>query len=465
VVDLDGTLLNSDMLVESFFALLSEAPISALRALASLRRGKAALKAEIAARVSPEMARMPWNDRVVDMVVAERARGRRVYLASASDQHLVRAIADHLGLFDGIFASDGTTNLSGQAKTAALCAAFGEGGFDYAANDHVDIAVWEKARRVIVVNASGGLVAAVRNRWPDATVISSSHAGLKTYLKAIRVHQWVKNVLLLVPMLSAHRFDLSTLLACCIAIVSFSFCASSVYVMNDLIDLSRDRAHHSKRNRPFAAGTIPILTGLAMVPVLLGASILLALLVDPRFVGVLAIYYVVTVAYSLYLKRQMMIDVVTLACLYGLRLLAGGAATHLSMSAWLAAFSLFLFTGLALVKRCTELAGRIASGSGDPAGRGYRLTDLPMLEMLATASSFTSILVFQLYVNSDAVAALYAHPKWLTAVGAVLVYWLGYVLLLTHRGEMKDDPVVFAATNKTSLCCGVIVAAVFLLSL
>jgi phosphoserine phosphatase len=333
VIDLDGTLLQSDILVESFFALLSEAPLTALGGLFSLRRGKAALKARIAADASLDLARLPWNDQLIDMIVAERSLGRRIYLASASDRRIVQAVADHLDLFDGIFASDGHCNLSGAAKAAALSEAFGEGGFDYAGNAAVDLAVWRHARRVIVVNAPPGLVRRVQGLWADAQAIGTFRPGLRTYLKAIRVHQWVKNVLLFVPMLSAHRFGLGAFASCCLAFLSFSLCASSVYVLNDLIDLNRDRLHRSKRRRPFAAGKIPILTGLALVPLMLLAAALLALTVNPRFAGVLAVYYAATLAYSLALKRQMMIDVVVLACLYGLRLLAGGAAANVALSA------------------------------------------------------------------------------------------------------------------------------------
>lgn len=465
VVDLDGTLLASDMLVEGFFSLLSEAPLKALGALVALRDGKAALKARIAAAAKLTLARMPWNDRLIDLIVAERVRGRRVYLASATDQRLVQAVADHLGLFDGVFASNGVVNLSGDAKAAALCAAFGEGGFDYAGNSRIDLAVWRRARHIVAVDASPSLIAEVRRYRADATVLGISRPHLRSYVQAIRLHQWLKNLLLFVPMLGAHRFDAATVSRCLIAALSFSLCASSVYVMNDLIDLDRDRAHHSKRARPFAAGRIPILHGLVMSPAMLVAAAALAVAVNVRFVGVLAIYYVTTVAYSLLLKRRMMIDVAVLAGLYGLRLLAGGAATYVPLSAWLATFSIFLFTCLAVVKRCTELASRAAAGSGDPSGRGYQIKDLPVLEGLASASGCVAVLVFELYANSADVAYLYGHPKWLSAICVILIYWVGYVMILTHRGEMKDDPVVFAATDRTSLCCGLLAAAVFFLSL
>lgn len=464
VVDLDGTLLRSDMLVETFFALLAVAPLRALGAVAALRQGRAAFKARVAGDAGLDLAALPWNEQVIDLIEAARAEGRPVYLASASDRRLVAAVAAHLGLFDGIFASDGRTNLSSHAKAAVLCDAFGAGGFDYVGNSGADVAVFERARAVIVVSTTQRFADRMLARWPDARVIHSGSATPKTYARAIRVHQWLKNLLLFVPMLGAHHFTLAAISSCVLGFFSFSLCASSVYVMNDLVDLGRDRLHPTKRRRPFAAGTVPVLHGLVMVPLLLGAAVVLALLVSSsfsvKFMAVLGVYYVITVAYSLWLKRLMMIDIVVLACLYGLRLLAGGAAASVPLSAWLALFALFLFTMLATVKRCTELAERVAAGKGNPAGRDYQLGDLPLLEGFAAASGLTAILVLALYANSDAVAALYVHPKWLAGLCVVTVYWVGRVLLLMHRGQMKDDPVVFAATDRISLGCGAIAGAV-----
>lgn len=464
VVDLDGTLLRSDMLVETFSALLSAKPLAALAAVAALRRGKAALKAQIGRDAALDLPALPWNEPLIELVTAARAQGRRIYLASASDSRIVNAVAAHFGLFDGVFASDGKTNLSSRAKAASLCEAFGKGGFDYAGNSTADLAVFEKARNVILVDATRPLERTVRRTWPEARLMRSGSAGARTYLKAIRVHQWLKNVLLFVPAVAAHAFGLATLASCILGFVSFSLCASSVYVMNDLVDLGRDRSHRTKRRRPFAAGTIPVLHGLVMVPLLLLGSVAIVPFIGVKFAVVLGSYYCATLAYSLWLKRLMMIDIVALACLYGLRLLAGAVAAGVPLSQWLVLFALFIFTMLASVKRCTELVDRIAAGSGNPAGRDYRLADLPMLEGFAAASGMTAILVLALYVNSDAVAMLYKHPKWLAAICVVTVYWIGRVLLLTHRGEMRDDPVVFAASDRISLICAAIAGAVFLIA-
>jgi 4-hydroxybenzoate polyprenyltransferase/phosphoserine phosphatase len=465
VVDLDGTLLRSDLLVESFSATVATRPLKALGGLLALRDGKAALKARLAQDVQLDFAPMPWNEDLLDLLAAERARGRRLYLASAADRSLVEAVAAHFGFFDGVFASDGTTNLSGSAKAAALCAAFGEGGFDYAGNDKVDLKVWEKAAGVLVVNANAKLARKAVSRWPNATVLGQLRAEPRAYIKAMRVHQWAKNLLLVMPMLGAHLIDTADVVHCLIAFMAFSLCASSVYLMNDLADLARDRRHRTKRPRPFAAGTVPMLHGLVMIPILLVASFGLAVLLPPYFVALLAIYYGITVAYSMGLKRQLMVDVVVLSLLYGIRLYAGAVAVGVPMSAWLGAFSMFLFTSLALIKRSAELADRSANGLGDPSGRDYRLSDLPVLEALAAASGFTAVLVMGLYVSSDAVRLLYSSPNRLFLICSVLVYWLGRILVLTHRNEMHEDPVFFAVTDRASQVCALLCLVIFAASL
>ena len=465
VVDLDGTLLNSDLLVESMSALVAFSPQRAFRTCWRIRDGKAALKAGLAACVDLDLDTLPWNEAVVAFLLQQRARGRRLYLASAADRRWVQAVADKFRCFDGVFASDGIRNLSGRAKAAALRDAFGERGFDYIGNAAVDIPVWRAASRPLVANASAATLRRVRALWPDAQVVEARTPGLRQYVRAVRPHHWLKNLLVVVPALTAHELTADVLFACLLTFVSFSLCASSVYLLNDLIDLERDRNHPTKRLRPFASGRIPILHGFVMTPVLLGLSVLAGLAVGAKFLLVLAIYYALTLAYSLFLKRQMMLDAVTLACLYGMRLVGGSAAAGVALSAWLGAFSIFFFMSLALVKRTTELVGRISKAQGDPGGRGYKLSDLPIVEMLSAASGMTAVLVYVLYVNSPAVQELYTHPNRLSLVCVVLIYWLSRVVILAHRGEMHDDPIVFAATDRTSQICGVVTAAIVAASL
>jgi 4-hydroxybenzoate polyprenyltransferase len=432
VVFLEGTLLRSGVLAEEFLALFSRAPLQAIAALWRLCSGIAPFRALLAREAKLDVASLPWNENVVGLLKRERNNGRSLYLVSAADRRQVESIARHFGLFDGIFASDGKVHLNRRAQIAMLCRTFGEGHFDLIARGK-NSAIWARDR-----------------------------VTLKTYLKAIRIHQWLKNTLLFVPLLAAKRFEIHTIENCLMAFLSFSLCASSVYLMNDLVDLERDRAHSTKRRRPFAAGLLPVSQGLVVVPVLLAISGLIANFVGPAFFAILAIYCVTNAAYSLTLKRQMVIDVVTLACLYGLRLIAGSVVAGVPLSQWLVTFAVFIFTSLALVKRCAELNGKIAGGGGDPLGRGYRLDDLSMLKVLAASTGMASILVFVLYLNSSAVSALYVHPKRLSTIAVVLIYWVGRILLLVHRGEMKEDPVVFAATDRASYFCFAVVFAVAL---
>jgi 4-hydroxybenzoate polyprenyltransferase len=460
VVDLDGTLIRTDMLIEAFMATLSRRPLDAIAGLAALREGKAALKARLAQAAPVDAAHLPFNEEVVSLVRSAKAGGRPVYLASAADRAHVDAVARHVGLFDGTFASDAKTNLSGEAKARALVAAFGQGGFDYVGDHAVDEPVWRAAHGVYLADARRQHLTRIRQWAPHAEAVGEREAGLADYVKPLRIHQWLKNILVLVPALAAHHLG-SELLADTVGFVAFSLCASSVYIVNDLVDLAADRAHPRKRFRPIASGRIPLVHAAIMAPLLLLSAFVLALALPLKFSAVLAGYFVLTCLYSFDLKRRAIVDVVVLACLYGARLLAGSAASGIDLSPWLAAFAVFLFTCLALVKRCSEIRDRIAASKSDPPGRGYRLSDLPVLQSMAAASGYVSVLVLALYFNSDAVKQLYDHYNRLWVVCVLLIYWLSRTLLLTHRGEMHDDPVVFAATDRvsqlTALCCGAVV--------
>ena len=464
VVDLDGTLIRTDLLLESFLALLSVSPLRALEAVGTLIKGKAALKSRIADQAIIDFEALPFNEDVLSFIGIEHEKGRKIYLASASDQRYAQALADGMGIFDGVFASKDNLNLAGGAKAKSLCEAFGEGGFDYIGDAPVDEDVWRKARNVYVADARPSYLAEIRMWAPHAQAIGLRHVQFRDYLRAIRIHQWLKNLLIFVPVIAAHEF-VSAFATIIIAFISFSLCASSVYVLNDLLDLKNDRTHSRKKNRPFAAGRIPILHGVVLFPLLLVGSVVLSLFLPLEFFQVLVGYYALTCAYSFYFKKKLLIDVTVLACLYGCRLWAGAAAVSIALSPWLIAFAIFIFFCLALVKRCSELIDRLNKDEKDPVGRAYRLTDLPALQFMSAASGYVSLLVLALYLNSDAVRALYTHPDRLWIICIVLLFWISRVLLLTQRGEMHDDPVVFAATDRTSLlsavaCSGAIVISI-----
>jgi 4-hydroxybenzoate polyprenyltransferase/phosphoserine phosphatase len=462
VVDVDGTLLKTDLLAESFLALLVSRPGEALRAICSLFHGKAHLKKRIADTVPLDIRSLPVNQEVLALVKEAIQEGRKVYLASASDRRYVEALAGHFDLFDGIFASDGKTNLRSEAKATVLCDAFGERGYDYIGNSAQDFAVWQKARVAIVAGASNLVCEIAKQRFSQVRILHSK-TGLRDYLKAMRVHQWLKNILIFVPVVTAHKLSLGHIIPAMIAFVSFSLCASSVYLLNDMFDLTNDRHHPVKRNRPLACGNVPLINGALLIPLLLAVAFALALLLPIPFICTLVAYYILTLAYSLWLKRIALIDVITLACLYGMRI-ASGAALGIMLSEWLVAFSVFLFLSLAMVKRCAELIDTIADGRGDPRGRGYVQRDIAAIENMASSSGYVAVLVLALYIHSPEVTTLYTHPQLLWGACLILIYWISRALLLTHRGEMHDDPVVFAVTDRPSLLCGVILTGLILAS-
>jgi 4-hydroxybenzoate polyprenyltransferase len=447
VVDLDGTLCRTDTLHENILGALSRRPAHLPGILAALFSGKAAFKRRVAeAHVTPG-AGLPYDEAVLDLVRDARARGRRTALVSASDQAQVDAVAEHLGLFDdaiGTGGGDSEGNLGGAAKAAFLERRYGPRGFDYVGDAHTDLPVWSAARRAITVRAPEPLRRKVQARHDDVHHMGEAGGRLRTAIEALRPHQWSKNVLVFLPMLAAH--DASALPAALAAFVAFCLTASSVYLLNDLVDLQADRAHPRKRRRPFAAGRLPIAFGLVAAPALLLLAAAVALIwTPPAFLGALAVYYLGTFAYSFWLKRKALVDVLTLAGLYTARIIGGAAATGLSLSPWMLGFSLFLFLALAAVKRQAELAQQ-AEGA-KTAGRGYQTSDLPLLREMALASGFAAVMVFALYINSEAVTSLYARPELLWLICPLLLYWIGRMVLMTHRGYMDDDPIVFAAKD------------------
>lgn len=450
VVDLDGTLIRSDLLVESAFAFVGADPLRVVSLARWLRRGKAALKDGIAAETEIDVAHLPYDERVLALMEEARARGRKVYVASASNERYVAAVAAHVGA-DGWFASDATVNLSSHAKARRLVEAFGEKGFDYAGNDRPDLAIWAMARKGWAVAPSAGLRKAIAASGDDVAVIEAPTGRMRAWIKLVRVHQWAKNALVLVPVLTAQKFGATAFLEAIGAFFAFSFAASAVYILNDLVDLEADRTHPSKKRRPLAAGTVPILTAMPVAVGLLATAFVLAAAISWPFLGVLFTYLVLTTAYTFFLKRKMLVDIIVLAGLYTIRVIGGAAAIAVPVSEWLLGFSMFIFTSLALIKRYVELAGRVDADLPDPSNRNYRKTDLDIVGALAAAAGFNAVTVFALYISSDTVRQLYHHPKALWLVCPILMYWLARALMLAHRRLMDDDPIFFALKDRNSL--------------
>ena len=450
-VDLDGTLIRTDLLWEGALALLRSHPLQACMIPFWLLRGKAALKSEIAKRVTIEASALPYHGPLLEHLKKECASGRTLVLATASPAGFAGAIAEHLGLFSRVVATDGGKNVAGLEKARRLCALFGEKNFDYAGNGRRDVAVWRCSAEAIVVNSSNRTRRQVAASTKVAACFDGRTASMGTYMRAIRLHQWIKNFLVFVPVIAIHRVtDLVLLRPALIAFLAFSLSASAAYLLNDLLDLPSDRQHPDKKLRPLASGELPIHHVLFLVPVLLGAALGLGCLLTASFLAVLLGYLVVTVAYSLALKRVAVLDVIVLAGFYTVRIIAGSVATHIPPSFWLLAFSMFLFLSLALVKRYSELSLLQRSGSQNASGRGYRAEDLPILQNLGSASGYLSVLVLALYINSANSQVYYRHPEAIWFLCPVLLFWISWIWLKAHRGLIHEDPIIFALRDPVS---------------
>jgi len=454
VIDMDGTLLRSDLLFESFWSACGRDWRSPVPAARALLRGRAALKRCLAGMAALDPATLPYDPAVIAYVDAWRERGGRAALVTAGDQTLARLVAGHLGLFDEVHGSDGVRNLKGAAKAEFLGRRFAATGYAYMGDAWADLPVWQKARRAITVNAPAALRARVEALGREFEHLTTASAAWRPYLDALRPHQWLKNLLVFVPMLAAHRLDLAAAAPSLLAFAAFALVASGAYVMNDLVDLAADRAHPRKRTRPFASGRVPIAHGTWMAVGLVLGGGAVAATVGPDFLLVVLAYVVVTAAYSSVLKRHAVVDICVLAGLYTLRLIAGGVATGISLSVWLLAFSIFFFLSLAAVKRHAELVDNARRRQSQPVGRGYHVDDLPLVSQMAIGSGYVSVLVLALYLTSPDVTELYAEPAMLWGICPILLYWLSRMVMVAHRGGMHDDPIVFAVKDRTSWICG-----------
>lgn len=464
VVDLDRTLCRSDTLHDALVMLLFTRPAMARLLPKWLLAGKAAFKAEIAERLLPDPALLPYDEAVLALLRRARQAGRRTALVSASDHRVVEAVAAYLGLFDDVIGT-GTggdmQNLSHQAKAEKLVRLYGARGFDYIGDSAADLPVWMQARTALVVRPDHRLQAAASRDGIALQPVGEGPTGrwsaMRLRLRALRPHQWVKNLLVFLPVLAAHQP--ASLAVALIAFIAFSLTASAVYIVNDLADLAADRAHKRKRYRPLASGALPVGEALVMASALfLGAIVIAALLAPPVFLLVLSVYVVATFAYSLWIKRKLLVDVVALSGLYTLRIVAGAVAAGIVLSPWLLGFSMFLFFSLAAIKRQAELTDSGLDGQEAAPGRAYAGTDLPVIRSMAVTSGQAAVLVLALYVSSDDVVQLYASPSLLWLVCPILFYWISRMVLVTHRGHMTDDPIVFAARDWRSLLAAGLVA-------
>jgi 4-hydroxybenzoate polyprenyltransferase len=466
-VDLDGTLVKTDLLWESVLLLLKRQPLLALCLPLWLLKGRANFKGEIACRVTLNVSALPYNEEVVSYLRKERQNGRDLVLATASHVRYAQQVATHLDFFTGAALGTDVVNLKGAVKLQVLKERFGTKGYDYVGNSKADLPVWSHANQALAVTNSSSLLRQIRQVASVGQVFQRQRFLFRHLIKAMRIHQWTKNILVLVPLVASHHvLDAPRLLAALVAFFSFSLCASSVYILNDCLDLDADRNHPTKRRRPLAAGDLSIPAGLATSLGCLVASFILSAVLPLAYVVVLALYFVLTSSYSLYLKRLVLVDVVVLAQLYTVRVYAGGAATDIAPSHWLLTFSLFIFFSLALMKRFTEVKFKSLSEDEETGirGRGYQTADAEHIASIGSSSGLIAVLVLALYISSKEVLALYSRPEVLWVICPMMLYWITRAWMLTYRNSMDDDPVVFALRDPKSYVVAFVIGMIVVLA-
>jgi 4-hydroxybenzoate polyprenyltransferase len=465
IVDLDGTLLRTDLLIETASAYVIRNPLRAFSLLAWSIRGRPYLKARLAAYTSVDVATLPYNEPLLAWLREQKDRGTRLVLATATHRALAEAVASHMGLFDEVLATE-TRNLKGPAKAERLTQRFGAHGFDYLGDHRSDLPAWAACRRAWLVAPDRPLQArAGRLGLELQPVVPREARALRAWWRALRVHQWLKNLLVLVPLVSAHRLtSAGDIASAAWAVVCFCLLASGAYLVNDLADVAEDRRHATKRARPFANGDLPLAQGWVAAPLLVALSLALAYGRLPLLACAwLVAYFGLALAYSLRLKQTLLLDVVTLSILYTLRLLAGAAAIEVPVSIWLLTFALFIFTSLALIKRYAELftLGHVAEAAP---GRAYRAADRPLVAALGVGCGLVSVVVLALYIQDPATARLYDRPGMIWLACPILLYWVARAWVVTHRGGMREDPVLFALHDRASIVSGVLFLLVFYLA-
>ena len=454
------------MLYESAIRVFRDRPLLFLFGFpVFLAKGKSKFKQWLAAHSRIHPKTLPYNLELLSWLQEERSSGRRLILCTASDISIANEIAQYLGIFDEVMASDGFINLAGEKKAAALEQKFGPFKFEYIGNSYPDLEVWKRAHYAVVVNAHQSLISRVSEVCEIRLTFPPKSYSFMTAIKLFRLHQWLKNLLLFVPLIAGHNlFNGGDWLLLISAFIAFGLCASSVYISNDLLDLESDRIHPRKRNRPFASGLIPIWIGFILAPILLFSGIGIAANIGMQFLLWLLVYFILTTAYSFGIKRLILIDCLVLALLYTLRIVAGAAVIMNNLSFWLLTFSLFLFLSLAFVKRYSELEIQILGGGNKVHGRGYYTSDATLIQTMGIVAGYISVLVLALYLNSDSVLKLYHAPSLIWGAVLVLLFWISWMWTQAHRGLMHDDPLVFAVKDLTSQVAGFIFALVLFFS-
>lgn len=469
IIDLDGTLINSDLLFESTLSFIIKNPINAFKVVKYLFSGKANLKYKIAQNIKINPKYLPYNTKVIDLIKKEKAKSRKIILATASNYKYARQISDYLKLFDDVFASDKNTNFSKNRKADKLAKNFSENNFDYAGNSNDDLPIWSKCNIAYIVKPSIFLMRKLKRIYKEKNsnrikTIENNRNYFNSWFKQLRIHQWSKNLLIFIPLVASHNIgNLNLIYQSLLAFTLFSLCASSVYILNDLVDIENDRAHKTKRNRPIASGILSIplvaLAGILLIAVSFTGAIFL--LPSWFFVSLIS-YYLLTFSYSFFLKKLEVFDVIILASLYTIRIISGAFAISSNLTFWILAFSMFIFLSLALVKRYSEIYEQKKAGDKNfIPGRGYCPEDLGIISSLGVASGYLSVLILALYIQDPNTIELYNKPRVIWFACPLFLFWISRIWILTHRGKIHEDPVFFAITDRVSWVVITLLAIIF----
>lgn len=467
IVDLDGTLIQSNLLWESLAAALRHSPWRCVFALLAIFRGRAAFKRAFAEIGPIDPVALPYRRRFLSWLRREHASGRQIVLATAADETIAQRVASHLQIFERVLASDGFQNNKGNEKLATIERSFPGREFDYCGDSLSDIPLFKAARTAYLVGANASLTASVSASAPIDVRFTSTKTGprLRYWIRAIRPRHWLKNLLVLVPFFSAFLVTETALLfSAVMAAVAMCLAASSGYVINDLLDMQADRHHPRKFRRPFAMGRLTAAEGFIGALLLQMGALLIALMVGWSVMAWVIVYLLGTFSYSVFFKREPIIDVMLLAGLYTTRVIIGANAVGAERSLWLLAFSVFFFFSLATMKRCGELVVRRNRGEQTTAGRAYEPADLQMLCPAGVSAGIASVLVLALYVQSPGVEARYPIPEALWLALVALLVWLCRAWLDTMRGQMHDDPLIYALRHRRGRMVLLMVIASFSLA-
>ncbi len=448
-VDLDGTFIKTDMLFESFISALKNNPLIIFLCLLWLIKGRAYLKYKLSQRADLETPLLPLNPEFHSFLLGEKTKNRKIILATASNEKYANEICENYDLFDSYISSDASTNLKGKNKLEKIKTISDH--FAYAGNGSEDFEIFSQADESYLVNPTYKAVR-MSSKISFIKIFDKSKTNFKIWMKQIRTHQWLKNCLIFVPLFVSGKFtNVDALYLSVLGFLSFSCLASATYIINDLLDLESDRSHTRKKSRPIAAGNIGIDKAIMVAVILFSFSLYLAFIIKGMFAVVLIAYLAITLLYSFVIKELIGMDVIILASLYTIRILAGGAILNVTISFWLLSFSMFVFLSLAIIKRCAELKSFEGEEKTNAKGRDYGIADYNVLMSLGTSSALLSVLMFVFYTNSNILTNQYQKPTILWLIVPALSYWLIRMWVKTNRGEMHDDPIVFSLRDKGSL--------------